>query len=67
MFDEKEIEAIKKEKNNWEKNCYNPHIKKHSERKDKFENLSWEEIKQLYTPDDISHLDYHIVRKTSLF
>ena len=58
MFDKKEIEAIKKEKNNWEKNCYTPHIKKHPERKEKFENLSWEEIKQVYTPDDISHLDY---------
>ena len=58
MFDKEEIEAIKKEKNKWEKNCYTPHIKKHPERKEKFENLSWEEIKQVYTPDDISHLDY---------
>lgn len=58
MFDKKEIENIKKEKDNWMKNCYNPHVKKHPERKEKFENLSWEEIKPLYTPDDISHLDY---------
>jgi len=40
MFDKEEIEAIKKEKNNWEKNYYTPHIKKHPERKEKFENLS---------------------------
>lgn len=58
MFDEKEIERIKKEKKNWEENCYIPHVEKHPERKKKFENLSWEEIKPLYTPDDVSHLDY---------
>jgi len=58
MFDEKELENIKKNRIDWEKNCYSEHVKKHPERKKKFENLSWEEIKQLYTPDDISHLDY---------
>ncbi|RLF34716.1 MAG: methylmalonyl-CoA mutase [Thermoplasmata archaeon] len=58
MFDEKELENIKKKRVDWEKNCYSEHVKKHPERKKKFENLSWEEIKQLYTPDDISHLDY---------
>jgi len=58
MFDEKELENIKKKKVDWENNCYSEHVKKHPERKKKFENLSWEEIKQLYTPDDISHLDY---------
>ena len=55
MNDEKEI---KKKRSEWEKEYYNNHIKKHPERKDKFENLSWNEIKNLYTPDDIAHLDY---------
>jgi len=55
MIDEKEI---KKKRSEWEKGCYSDYIKKNSERKKKFENLSWNEIKNLYTPDDIAHLDY---------
>ena len=58
MFDEKEVKETKKEKKLWEKDCYQAHKKKHPERKVKFENLSWTEIKNLYTPDDISHHDY---------
>jgi len=58
MFDKKELENIKKNRKDWEKNNYVAHIKKHSERKKKFENLSGDEIKNLFTPDDISHLDY---------
>ena len=58
MFDKKELEKIKKIKDEWDKNSYLEHVKKHPERKEKFENLSWNEIKKLYTPDDISHLDY---------
>lgn len=55
MIDEKKI---KKKRNEWEKEYYLEHTKKHPERKKKFENLSWNEIKNLYTPDDIAHLDY---------
>ncbi|KYK27757.1 methylmalonyl-CoA mutase [Thermoplasmatales archaeon SG8-52-1] len=58
MFDKKELEKIKQQKDKWIKNIYSTHIKKHPERKKKFENLSWNEIKNLYTPDDIAHLDY---------
>jgi len=58
MFDKKELEKIKQKKDEWIKNTYSEHIKKHPERKKKFENLSWNEIKGLYTPDDISQLDY---------
>jgi methylmalonyl-CoA mutase N-terminal domain/subunit len=58
MFDKKELERIKQNKDEWDKNCYLDHVKKHPERKDKFENLSWNEVKNLYTPNDIAHLDY---------
>ena len=58
MFDKKELEKIKQSRKNWDKNCYLPHKKRHPERSKKFENLSWNEIKSLYTPDDIAHLDY---------
>jgi len=58
MIDKKELENIKKSKSEWEKNSYNPHIKKHPERRKKFENLSWNEIRNLYTPEDIAHIDF---------
>ena len=58
MFDKKEIENIKKKRVDWEKNCYHPHVKKHRERREKFENLSSIEIKNLYTPEDIPDHDY---------
>jgi methylmalonyl-CoA mutase N-terminal domain/subunit len=58
MFDKKELEKIKKTKSDWEKNYYLSHKKKHPERREKFENLSSIEIKNLYTPDDIAHHDY---------
>ena len=53
-----DYDKIKKEKKKWQKDNYEKLIKKHPERKEKFENLSSNEIKNLYTPDDISHLDY---------
>jgi len=52
------VEEIKKKRYEWEMECYSKYVKNYSERKKKFENLSWNEIKQLYTPDDIAHLDY---------
>jgi len=58
MVDKKEIEKIRIEKKNWQENCYNPLVKKKPGRKKKFENLSSNEIKSLYTPEDISHLSY---------
>ena len=58
MFDKKELEAIKRKKDEWNKNCYSKHLREHSERKNKFENLSWIEIKNIYTPEDIANLDY---------
>lgn len=58
MFDKKKIDQIEKHKLEWEKNCYIPLTKRHPERKNRFENLSGIEIKNLYLPSDISHLDY---------
>ena len=58
MIDKKELEKIKKERINWEKNCYDSLIKNKPEQKEKFENLSSNEIKKLYTPEDISNIDY---------
>ncbi|MGH9906034.1 MAG: methylmalonyl-CoA mutase family protein, partial [Pyrinomonadaceae bacterium] len=35
-----------------------PATQKHSERKSRFETVSLEEVKRLYTPDDLSQLDF---------
>jgi methylmalonyl-CoA mutase N-terminal domain/subunit len=57
MYDKKELDNFKKKKKEWEKECYLQHVKKHSERKKEFSNLSSVKIDSIYTPDDISHLD----------
>ncbi len=58
MVDKKQLEKIKAQKDKWEKESYSKTVKKQPERKEKFENLSSNEIKNLYTPLDISNLDY---------
>jgi len=58
MLDKKELEKIKQKKDEWDKNSYLKQVKSHPERKNRFENLSDNEIKNLYTPGDISHLEY---------
>ncbi|MEA3458499.1 MAG: methylmalonyl-CoA mutase family protein, partial [Candidatus Thermoplasmatota archaeon] len=58
MYDKKELSRIKEKKIDWEKNNYSKLAKIHPERKDKFENLSGTEIKNIYTPEDIEHLEY---------
>ena len=58
MLDKEELERIKQKKDEWIKDRYSKHIKNHPERKNKFENLSWNEVRNIYSPEDISHLDY---------
>ncbi len=58
MFAKKELDIIKKKRLEWKKNCYSKHVKEHSERKKNYKNLSSIKIKNLYSPDDIAHLDY---------
>lgn len=58
MFDKKSLDAIKKEKNTWKKETYDNLIKRHPERKKKFENLSSIKIDPLYTPLDIENDEY---------
>ena len=59
MYDKKYLNKIKEKKAEWEKNHYSKHVKNHAERKDKFENLSGTEIRNIYTPEDIEHLNYN--------
>jgi methylmalonyl-CoA mutase N-terminal domain/subunit len=51
-------EKIKKEKERWEKETLNPLIDKMPERESKFTTVSGKEIGRLYTPDDITNIDF---------
>jgi len=58
MFEKDKIKKIKEKRVSWERNCYLKAIKENPERKQKYKNLSEIEIKNLFTPEDIAHLDY---------
>jgi methylmalonyl-CoA mutase N-terminal domain/subunit len=58
MYDKDKIKEIQKSMDTWGKKSYLSHIKKHPERKKRFENLSDTEIKNLYTPKEIQKKDY---------
>ena len=55
MFEKEKINQLKKHKKEWINNVYS---KNNNERKKNYKNLSEIEIKNIYTPDDISHLEY---------
>ena len=57
MFKEEELEKIRKQREEWEK-LVEDRIKSHPERKEKFTTLSNIEVKRVYTPEDISHIEY---------
>jgi methylmalonyl-CoA mutase N-terminal domain/subunit len=58
LYNEEEIKRIKYEEEKWRKEVYEPWIKKNPERKIKFETASGIELKPIYTPYDIKHVDY---------
>ena len=58
MFEKEKVKQIKKRRTDWEKNCYSILTKRNPERRERFKNLSETEIKSLYTPEDISDIDY---------
>lgn len=58
LYNKEELERLKKEETNWYENIYSPWIKSAPERKIKFETASGIEIKPIYTPWDVKHIDY---------
>lgn len=58
MFDDKKVEEIRKQTEDWEKNKINPTLVKRPERKEKFTSTSGINLKRVYTPADISKTDY---------
>jgi len=51
-----EREKLEQDKLEWENNCIEKGTPQ--ERQNSFKNLSWNEIRRLYTPNDIKNLDY---------
>ena len=59
MPEAKEISSpIERAVERWDRETLQPSIAAHPERKKRFENVSLEEVKRLYTPADIEELDY---------
>jgi methylmalonyl-CoA mutase, N-terminal domain len=46
------------ERERWERETLEPALDKHPERKKSFQTVSLEEVERLYTPADVSHLDF---------
>jgi methylmalonyl-CoA mutase N-terminal domain/subunit len=53
-----EIQDLAKERELWEKNCFQPFLKQNPERLPRFSTVSDKEIGFLYTPADICQMDY---------
>ncbi|MBE3579644.1 MAG: methylmalonyl-CoA mutase family protein [Caldanaerobacter subterraneus] len=59
MWEEKELEKIKKAKEEWEQDIVSKVLSKFPERREKFETSSGIEIKRLYTLLDLEKFDYN--------
>ncbi|MFC7240277.1 methylmalonyl-CoA mutase family protein [Saliphagus sp. GCM10025317] len=58
MYDEEELDAIRDGESEWESETLEPVMDRFGERKDRFATVSNLEVDRLYTPDDVSDLDY---------
>jgi methylmalonyl-CoA mutase N-terminal domain/subunit len=58
MLDEKELRKIEQERKRWEQTTLPNWLKLSKERKTEFHNHSGFAIKRVYTPEDISNVDY---------
>ncbi len=58
MFDREKIEAIKSNRRRWEEEVLQGSLEALPESQDSFTTISGLEVKRLYTPEDISDLDY---------
>ena len=58
MFDDKELEGIREQQDQWEEETRDPVLEHHGERKDRFATISNHEVDRLYTPEDIADLDF---------
>ena len=58
MVEKETLRQIQQKRLDWERQVYSKTLKENPERKPKFKNLSDQEIKPLFTPEDIANLDY---------
>ncbi len=58
MYDEDELESIRKQRDQWEKETLDPALDAHGERRERFATVSNMETDRLYTPEDVADLDY---------
>ncbi len=58
MFEEKDLEKIKADKDKWEQGTLNKALSRAPERKQDFTSISNIPVERLYTPLDITRLDY---------
>ncbi|QLG27184.1 methylmalonyl-CoA mutase [Halorarum halophilum] len=59
MFDPDDLEEIRSEKRRWEEETLSPTLERFGEREEQFTtDTGGQEVKRLYTPDDVDDLDY---------
>jgi methylmalonyl-CoA mutase, N-terminal domain len=58
MFDREELEAIAAQRQEWEDTTLRESLSRHAERRQAFTTTSSEPVERLYTPLDVSDLDY---------
>lgn len=58
LYNREEMEKLGEAERRWRSEVYEPWIKERPERKNKFETASGIEVKPLYTPYDVKHIDY---------
>lgn len=58
MFDDESLSNIREAREEWETETRDPVLERHGERKDRFATVSNHEVDRLYTPEDVSDLDY---------
>src|SRR6056297_2045143 len=59
MFDKEKMDQISKSKEKWEDKTLDKVLSRFPERKEEFKTGSGEEVKRLYTPEDIEDIDYN--------
>ncbi|CQH50737.1 methylmalonyl-CoA mutase subunit A [Halobacterium hubeiense] len=58
MFDDEELAAIRDAREDWEDDTLDPVLDAYGERKERFATVSNVEVERLYTPEDVTDLDY---------
>lgn len=59
MFDKEKFQGVKESRKNWEETTLDKAISRFPEREEEFHTGSGDKIERLYTPEDISDLDYN--------